>query len=99
HEAVAYLTQFDIPCAPVLSMKEISLDPSLRQSGSVVEVEQPLRGKYLTVGCPMKFSAFTPDIKAAPILLSLINLSEPTRRTPITFALFCLTQQKKKKKK
>ena len=43
HEAVAYLTQFDIPCAPVLSMKEISLDPSLRQSGSVVEVEQPLR--------------------------------------------------------
>lgn len=27
HEAVAYLTQFDIPCAPVLSMKEISLDP------------------------------------------------------------------------
>ena len=31
HEAVAYLTQFDIPCAPVLSMKEISLDPSLRQ--------------------------------------------------------------------
>ncbi len=30
------LTQFDIPCAPVLSMKEISLDPSLRQSGSVV---------------------------------------------------------------
>ncbi|ENG3033183.1 formyl-CoA transferase, partial [Escherichia coli] len=34
----------------------------------VVEVEQPLRGKYLTVGCPMKFSAFTPDIKAAPLL-------------------------------
>ncbi|ENC3185045.1 formyl-CoA transferase, partial [Escherichia coli] len=29
---------------------------------------QPLRGKYLTVGCPMKFSAFTPDIKAAPLL-------------------------------
>ena len=51
HEAVAHLTQFDIPCAPVLSMKEISLDPSFCQSGSVVEVEQPLRGKYLTVGC------------------------------------------------
>ncbi|MBB8732469.1 hypothetical protein HEO81_021155, partial [Escherichia coli] len=29
---------------------------------------RPLRGKYLTVGCPMKFSAFTPDIKAAPLL-------------------------------
>ncbi|WP_395230668.1 CoA transferase, partial [Escherichia coli] len=39
HEAVAYLTQSDIRCARVLSMKEISRDPSLRQSGSVVEVE------------------------------------------------------------
>ncbi|SQJ57244.1 putative transferase [Escherichia coli] len=27
-----------------------------------------VHGKYLTVGCPMKFSAFTPDIKAAPLL-------------------------------
>ena len=34
----------------------------------MVEVEQPLRGKYLTVGCPMKFSGFTPDIKSAPLL-------------------------------
>ena len=67
-ESVGYLTQFDITFARVLCMKEVSFDPSLRQSGSVVEVEQPLRGKYLTVGCPMKFSAFTPDIKAAPLL-------------------------------
>lgn len=58
---MAYLTQFDIPCAPVLSMKEISLDPCAKVAVAV-EVEQPLRGKYLTVGCPMKFSAFTPDI-------------------------------------
>lgn len=65
---MAYLTQFDIPCASVLNAKEISLDPSLRQSGSIVEMEQPLRGKYLTVGCPMKFFAFTSDIKVAPLL-------------------------------
>jgi formyl-CoA transferase len=68
HEAVAYLTGFDIPCAPVLSMKEIAEDQSLRQSGSVVEVDQPKRGKFLTVGCPVKFSAFTPEIKSAPLL-------------------------------
>lgn len=49
-------------------MKDIANDQSLRQSGSVVEVEQPLRGKFLTVGCPMKFSSFTPEIKAAPLL-------------------------------
>ena len=68
HEAVAYFTQYDVPCAPVLSMKEIAEDQSLRNSGSIVEVEQPKRGTYLTVGCPMKFSAFTPEIKSAPLL-------------------------------
>lgn len=68
HEAVAYFSQYDVPCAPVLSMKEIAEDQSLRNSGSIVEVEQPKRGTYLTVGCPMKFSAFTPEIKSAPLL-------------------------------
>src|SRR5664279_6158064 len=30
--------------------------------------------------------------------LSLIHISEPTRRTPITYAVFCLKKKKKKKK-
>lgn len=68
HDAVKYFSAFNIPCAQVLSMCEISRNISLRESGSVVEVEQPLRGKYLTVGCPMKFSGFNPEIKAAPLL-------------------------------
>ena len=68
HEAVEYLSKYGVPCAPVLSMREIARDQSLRDSGSVVEVEQPKRGTYLTVGCPMKFSSFTPDIKSAPLL-------------------------------
>ena len=68
HEAMAYLAKYEVPCAPVLSMKEIATDPALRQSQSIVEVQQPKRGTYLTVGCPMKFSAFTPEIKSAPLL-------------------------------
>ncbi|QKG46943.1 formyl-CoA transferase [Providencia rettgeri] len=68
HEAVEYLSKYGVPCAPVLSMREIARDQSLRKSGSIVEVEQPKRGTYLTVGCPMKFSSFTPDIKSAPLL-------------------------------
>ena len=35
---------------------------------STAEVEQIKRGKYLTVGMPMKFSDFTPEIKGAPLL-------------------------------
>jgi len=49
-------------------MKEIANDPALRASGSVVEVQQEERGTYLTVGCPMKFSGFTPKITGAPLL-------------------------------
>ncbi|MGG4609348.1 formyl-CoA transferase [Providencia sp. Me31A] len=68
HEAVTYLSQYGVPCAPVLSMREIARDKSLRESGTVVEVQQPIRGSYLTIGCPMKFSSFTPEIKSAPLL-------------------------------
>jgi formyl-CoA transferase len=49
-------------------MKEIENDPALRASGSIVEVEEEKRGKYLTVGSPIKFSDFTPRITGAPLL-------------------------------
>ncbi|MEV0265015.1 formyl-CoA transferase [Streptomyces sp. NPDC050617] len=68
YEAVDILRTFEVPCAPVLSMKEIAVDPALRRSGSVVEVEQKDRGTYLTVGSPIKFSDFTPDIAGSPLL-------------------------------
>jgi formyl-CoA transferase len=68
YEAVEILKTFDVPCSPVLSMKEIAEDPALRKSGTVVEVEQKDRGTYLTVGSPIKFSGFAPDIKGAPLL-------------------------------
>jgi formyl-CoA transferase len=49
-------------------MKEIVYDPALRASASVVEVEHKERGTYLTVGCPVKFSSFTPTITGSPLL-------------------------------
>lgn len=67
-EAVDYLRKFDIPTAPVKSMKEIAYDPDLRESGTIVEVDHKVRGKYLTVGSPIKFSAFKPEIKESPLL-------------------------------
>ncbi len=67
-EAVDVLRTFGVPCAPVLSMKEIAHDPALRASGTVVEVDEEKRGKYLTVGSPIKFSSFVPTITGAPLL-------------------------------
>jgi len=51
-EAMEILNKDDIPCGPILSMKELAEDQSLRATGTVVEVDHPTRGKYLSVGNP-----------------------------------------------
>ena len=40
-EAMEILNKDDIPCGPILSMKEIAEDQSLRATGTVVEVDHP----------------------------------------------------------
>ena len=67
-EAVDIFRKFDIPCAPVLSMKELLRDESLRASGSIVEVDHKERGKYFTIGSPIKFSGFKPEVVGSPLL-------------------------------
>jgi len=67
-EAVNILRKFDIPCAPVFSMKELLNDKSLRASGSIVEVPHKARGSYFTVGSPIKFSDLKPEITGSPLL-------------------------------
>ncbi|WP_072395852.1 formyl-CoA transferase [Hyphomicrobium sp. CS1GBMeth3] len=67
-EAVDILRKHDIPCAPVLSMKELANDPSLRASGTIAEVDHKVRGKYLTVGSPIKFSDMQVEITGSPLL-------------------------------
>src|SRR5438874_1769167 len=58
----------DIPVGPILSMKEIAEEPSLRKTGTVVEVDHPTRGKYLTVGNPVKMSDSITEVKRSPLL-------------------------------
>ena len=67
-EAVDVFRKFDIPCSPVLSMKELLVDESLRKSGSIVEVDHKERGKYFTIGSPIKFSGFKPTVTGSPLL-------------------------------
>ena len=67
-EAVDILRKFDIPCSPVMSMKEIANDPSLRASGTITEVQHKARGPYLTVGSPIKFSDMKVEITGSPLL-------------------------------
>jgi formyl-CoA transferase len=67
-EAMEILNGYDIPCGPILSMKEIAEEPSLRATGTVVEVDHPKRGKYLSVGNPIKLSDSPTDVKRSPLL-------------------------------
>jgi formyl-CoA transferase len=58
----------DIPVGPILSMKEIAEEQSLRATGTVVEVDHPGRGKYLTVGNPIKLSDSPQNVRRSPLL-------------------------------
>jgi formyl-CoA transferase len=67
-EAMDILNKHDIPCGPILSMKEIAEDQSLRATGTVVEVDHPKRGRYLTVGNPIKLSDSLTEVTRSPLL-------------------------------
>ena len=60
-EAMEILNKYDIPCGPILSMKEIAADESLRKTGTLVEVDHPVRGRTVVVGSPIRLSE-TPTV-------------------------------------
>ncbi|MBV8105822.1 MAG: formyl-CoA transferase [Hyphomicrobiales bacterium] len=69
YEAISILRKSEVPCAPVLDMKELENDPDLRANGTIVEVPHPVRGTYVTIGSVMKFSGFTPaKVTGSPLL-------------------------------
>jgi formyl-CoA transferase len=67
-EVMDICNPLDIPVGPILSLKEISEDQGLRDTGTVVEVDHPVRGKYLTVGNPIKLSDSPAIVKRSPLL-------------------------------
>src|SRR5471032_1632050 len=67
-EVMELCNKHDIPVGPILSMKEIADEKSLRDTGTVVEVDHPTRGKYLTVGNPVKMSDSVTEVKRSPLL-------------------------------
>jgi formyl-CoA transferase len=67
-EVMEILNPLNVPCGPILSMKELAEEPSLRATGTVVEVDHPERGKYLTVGNPIKLSDSPTDVQRSPLL-------------------------------
>jgi formyl-CoA transferase len=67
-EVMETLNPLNVPCGPILSMKELAEEPSLRANGTVVEVDHPERGSYLTVGNPIKLSDSPVEVERSPLL-------------------------------
>ena len=67
-EVMNILNSVNVPVGPILSMKELAEEPALRETGTVVEVDHPERGKYLTVGNPIKLSDSPSDVARSPLL-------------------------------
>jgi len=67
-EVMDICNPLDIPVGPILSMKELAEEPSLRETGTIVEVDHPERGPYLTVGCPIKLSDSPVEVVRSPLL-------------------------------
>ncbi|WP_067549387.1 formyl-CoA transferase [Nocardia crassostreae] len=62
------LAERDIPCGPVLSTSELIEDATLAELGAVVTVDQPGRGSFKTVGCPLRLSDSPVEVLPAPLL-------------------------------
>ena len=67
-EVMDICNPLDIPVGPILSMKEISEDQGLYETGTMVKVDHPERGEYLSVGCPIKLSDSSVEVTRSPLL-------------------------------
>ena len=67
-EVMEICNPLGIPVGPILSMKELAEDEGLRATGTVVEVDHPERGPYLSVGCPIKLSDSPAEVVRSPLL-------------------------------
>src|SRR5712692_6338618 len=68
NEVMAVLNEFDIPCGPILSMKDIYEDKELYERGFLVELDHPTRGRYVQLGMPIKLSDSPAEVKRSPLL-------------------------------
>ncbi len=67
-EVMETLNPLNVPCGPILSIEELLEEEALMKTGTVVEVDHPERGKYRTVGNPIKLSNSPTEVKRSPLL-------------------------------
>lgn len=68
HDVMKILAGAGVPCGACLDTGEVLSDPHLREREMIVDVEHPVRGRYVTVGNPIKLSASPTTIGPSPLL-------------------------------
>jgi formyl-CoA transferase len=67
-EVMQALNDVDVPCGPILSMKDIYEDKALYAREMLVELDHPTRGRYVQVGMPINLGDSPVEHKRAPLL-------------------------------
>ena len=68
YEAMKILGEAGVPSGACQDTGEILEDPHLKEREMIIDIDYPPRGKYKTVGCPIKLSDSPADIKRPPTL-------------------------------
>ena len=68
YEAMRILGDAGVPSGACQDTGEILEDPHLKEREMIIDIDYPPRGKYKTVGCPIKLSNSPADIKRPPTL-------------------------------
>ena len=66
YEVLKLMNDIDVPCGPILDMKELLNDRSLRARNMIAAVAHPKRGTYYTVGLPLVLSDSPAEITTSP---------------------------------
>ena len=67
HEAFHELASMGVWCGPVLSPEEVLDDEQLLAREMIVDVEDPVRGDYQMIGCPIKLEESPAKVVRAPL--------------------------------
>ena len=68
HEVMRILGAAGIPCGACQDTGDLLNDPHLREREMIVDIDYPGRGKYSTIGCPVKLTDSPARIERPPLL-------------------------------
>lgn len=67
-EVMETLGKAGVPAGAVMDTMDITSDPHLREKGTIVTIDHPMRGEVIIPGWPVKMSASHVDVASSPLL-------------------------------